>query len=115
MNAKAKLVLAILAVAFLVLKPIGACASMSVTSLPSHPCCPRAPVAPEDCAKTGCVCVSPTPGTTLVPPNIDEAQVLALTTDATWKLSPTVGERHTFGLVLFAPDERYLSYHQLLL
>lgn len=115
MNAKAKLVLAILAVAFLVLNPIGACASMSVTSPPSHPCCPKAPAATEDCARPGCVCVNPTPVPTLVPPNIDEGQVLVLPANATSKPNPVAGERQTFGLVLFAPHDRYLSYHQLLL
>src|SRR2546423_572288 len=115
MNAKAKLVLAILAVAFLVLNPIGACASMSVTTPASHPCCPKAPVSPEDCAKPGCVCVDPTPVPTLAPSNIDEGQVLVLSANTTSKLGPVAGELHTFGLVLLAPRDRYLSNHQFLL
>jgi hypothetical protein len=47
MRAKAKFVLAILSVAFLILNPIGACASISVTSPPSS-LLPKG----ADCART---------------------------------------------------------------
>jgi hypothetical protein len=116
MNAKTKLGLAILAVAFLVLNPVGACASMSMASTSAHPCCPKAPAPPTDCMTVGCVCINTPQAPTIVPPNTDQGPVLAL--PATSALDAGIlasNERPTFERIIFAPHDRYLSFHQLLL
>lgn len=113
MNYKTKFAAAILAVAFLVLSPIGVCASMPATSHPAHPCCPTAPVTLEDCAMPGCLYINPTPIPTPIPPNSDEP-VLVLPANATG-VQPAANERPVVEPAPFAPGNRYLRFHQLLL
>jgi hypothetical protein len=113
MNAKTKFGLAILAMAFLVLNPIGACASMPLTSPPAHPCCPTSPVALDDCAKPGCVCINPTPIS--IPPNSDKLVLVLPANGAPEVSQPAANERPAFALAFFAPADRYLKFHQLLL
>src|SRR5438270_14043279 len=104
-----------LAVAFLLLNPIGACAAMSVASPPAHPCCPEKPAPPADCHSATCACMNTAP-MTIVPPNANQGPVLVLPASA----APEAGylaanERPTFERSLFAVHDRYLSFHQLLL
>jgi hypothetical protein len=116
MTAKTKLGLAILAVAFLVLNPIGACASMSVASPPAHPCCPKRPAPPADCHTVGCVCINTPPAPSIVPPNTNQGPVLALPASAALDAGYLAADRRpTLERILFAPHDRYLSIHQLLL
>ncbi len=113
MQRKIQFGFAILAMGFLLLSPSGSCLSMPIA--PTHPCCPTAPIAPEDCAKTGCVCINSLPILIAVPTNSGAMPIVLPA-----KAGPHVGqvaasERPTFELALAAPHGRYLSFHQLLL
>src|SRR5436189_268149 len=87
MNAKTKLALAILAMAFLVLNPIGACAGMSMASTAAHPCCPKTPAPPADCTSVGCACLNTPPSPATVPATQGENP--ALQKDPFADLAPT--------------------------
>src|ERR1044072_5027636 len=82
MTANIKFGLAIITVAFLLLNPIGACASMSASSTPAHPCCPEKPAAPADCRTAACVCAVTPQVPVTVPPNADQGVVLDLPSTA---------------------------------
>ena len=115
MHTKTRFGLAILAAALLVLNPIVACASMPGTSS-AHRCCPRVPAMSADCAGPGCVCVNSTPIPAQILPDSDDVLPLALPASADRNVSPiAANERPTFATILFAPLDRYLSFHQLLL
>jgi len=113
MNAKTQLGL-IITVAFLLLNPIGMCASISIASSPAHPCCPKAPAPPADCRMMGCFCATTAP--TAITTNTEQERVLALPASAPLDAVYVVAvEPQTLELFLFAPHDRYLSVHQLLL
>src|SRR5215467_11270065 len=87
-----------LAYAFLLLNPLSSCASMSASGGPADPCCPQAPVLPQDCATPGCVCLNTPEARTAVAMNTDNSPV----TDLAERPAPVVnslaaGEQRAFG------------------
>lgn len=115
MNAKIKFGITILAVTFLLLNPIGACASMSMSNPPMHPCCPDKPAGPAGCHDVGCICVNSPQAPIIIPPNTDHAPVLAFSASAAWDLVQVGCERPGYEPTLFAPHDGCVSFHQLLL
>jgi hypothetical protein len=116
MTAKTKFGLVIITVAFLLLNPIGACASMSAASTPAHPCCPKKPAPPADCPTAGCICAFTPQAPVTVPPNVDTGAAPDLATAAEPVLAFAVESQKTeFVSILVDSHQRYLLVHQFLL
>jgi len=118
LNALAKLGIAVVVIAILLLNPIGACAqSMQADRSPSHPCCPanKAPKT-DHCAKPGCVCVTTTAAETVEVANDTAGPLLTLPAVASADALPT-GVTGTAApeRPLYSPPERYIGFHQLLI
>ena len=116
MSTRAKLGLAIVAVAFLLANPMGACPSMSSASAPAHPCCPVKQAPPTDCQGLGCICVNAPQAPVTVPANDDQGVALDLP-EIALPSAPLIVRTQcpTFASVHLALPDRYLSFHQLLL
>src|SRR3954452_25516048 len=68
--ATARLVLALLGIAVLLLNPAGACAGTPGAKSASHPCCPKATA-----DKASCVCLDRQPAAPTLPPLADQLQL----------------------------------------
>jgi hypothetical protein len=116
MIAKSKFALAVITVAILALNLIGACAPISAVSAQTHPCCPKAPSSQKDCETPGCICLNTPPAKATFLPTSDHGSVLTLIAEARIDLAEfATAKRFLPARVLVAPNDRYLSIHQLLL
>ncbi len=115
-NASLRTALAILLSGFVLLIPIGACASMSVGHASDrtscHPCCPKAP-AKQLCQTTGCVCIAAPEAVLTLPVLSEGCFSLAQTAIRT---APELNSHQVFAppAIFHGPPDRYLSFHQIL-
>src|SRR4051812_48402795 len=111
MSARRKFGLAIVTVAFLLLNPMLGCALMAAPSPPpAHPCCQK----PQ--ATSGCVCVCTPPAPAAVSLNANQELVPALqVTSKAGVISVAAAEGPALVERAFRADDRYLTFHPLLL
>lgn len=114
MGTKGKLAAALLAIAFLLVNPVAACASLPSTSASGHPCCPEKSSAPDDCTGQSCCAAAPAAPSVVVV-NVDEWSIPlgalhALVT------TPVPHEMQSVSMAVSPPAalERYLAFHQIL-
>jgi hypothetical protein len=112
---KSRVVLAILAIAFLLFNPAGVCAGTPSSSSPSHPCCPN-PTPQKDAAPASCICIDRQPAAPTLPSLADAgpAIVAAAAPVAAIEL-PRPEAAAAFDVPIAAPQDRSVSFHQLLL
>src|SRR3954470_3106013 len=109
--ATARLVLALLGIAILLLNPAGACAGTPGANSASHPCCPK-----PSAEKASCVCLDRQPAAPTLPALADQPQldIAAAPPVMAYSAIPSP-ERTVDPAVALSPDAILLSIHQLLL
>jgi len=110
MGTAARIFLAILVAALLVMGPYGVCAAKSAPRPCACPCCPKAPAPPA----ARCMCADAPVAPVAVQRNADQGVWVEAPADAPAARLDAVPERPVYVSILFAPHDRYLSYHQLL-
>jgi|SRR5579884_3112683 len=114
MIAKLQFGLALLALGFILVNPLGACVHLAKSS-PAHACCPKVPVAPRVLDKGGCICLdAPRPVVTAKAATGEGGKVALASTSIGPDLQPQ-REPSPFASVAYTPPERFLTFHQLLI
>lgn len=118
MNAATKIGFALLVIAILLFNPSCAWTGMVETASAAHPCCPTKSIPiPDDCAKLDCACMNARPLPNAVTSNDNGGPLQASPVAET---SNAGGEIASLGsslvpLVTFAPQHRFLLFHQFLI
>ena len=115
---KSRIVLAIMAIAFLLFNPAGICAGTpSSSSSPSHPCCPSRAPQPNAPAHSSCICIDRQPAAPTLPSLSDQGPVAAIVavTAVVGAIELPRPEVAAFDDPVAAPQDRSVSFHQLLL
>jgi hypothetical protein len=106
--ATARVLLAVLAVAILLLNPAGVCAGTVGAASPSHPCCPKPAV-----EKAACICIDRQSDPPTVPSLTPQADAELLVTSPTLQQATAVESNAEPALALPAQD-RIITLHQIL-
>jgi hypothetical protein len=115
-NAKFRIAVALLGIAFLLLNPAGVCAGTPGARSAGHPCCPQ-PAAPSQHggASGACICIDRQTAAPVLPSLVESGMVAAVTivaaTDAV-----AVSRHPAAGLQSISPalHDRSVEFHQLL-
>jgi hypothetical protein len=108
--------LALLGVVFLLMNPVGFCAGSPMAQSPSHPCCPtKSAPHHEDSAKTSCVCIDRQPAAPSVPSKDSSEGIAVVAPDSTPQAFYHSSREHrAFERIAFAPQDRCVRFHQIL-
>lgn len=115
---KSRIVLALVAIAFLLFNPAGICAGTPSSQSPSHPCCPSTPAPGHQApAPSSCVCIDRQPAAPSLPSLTDEGPVAAIAPDqaALLYMDGPAGEDAAWDTAVPLPQDRLVQFHQLLL
>jgi hypothetical protein len=116
MNAALEYASVLLLVAVMLLSPVGLCVeNMQAANMPEHPCCPKAPSAPQTCASPGCVCSETNPAVFAVTVYVDRDPVFLAEESESLVGTVVLCRESTVQQAPRSSGHRFVPLHQFLI